>query len=129
MGIYLSANETHGLVAQSVRASERNSVVVGSNPTQANFQHLIQRIPQWWISCIFIYVSIYLYMHIPTCYYYTDIIYNIYISLSLSLHLSLSLYIIYMLHIYIYIWLWSFLINMYVNSLPFHLAIAESLWS
>ena len=28
---------THGLIAQSVRASERNSVVVGSNPTQANF--------------------------------------------------------------------------------------------
>ena len=25
------------LIAQSVRASERNSVVVGSNPTQANF--------------------------------------------------------------------------------------------
>ena len=27
----------HGLIAQSDRASERNSVVVGSNPTQANF--------------------------------------------------------------------------------------------
>ena len=26
-----------GLIAQSVRASEWNSVVVGSNPTQANF--------------------------------------------------------------------------------------------
>ena len=26
-----------GLIAQSVRESERNSVVVGSNPTQANF--------------------------------------------------------------------------------------------
>ena len=33
----LSASWTHGLIAQSVRASERNSVVVGSNPTQANF--------------------------------------------------------------------------------------------
>ena len=28
---------THGLIAQSVRASERNSVVVGSNLTHANF--------------------------------------------------------------------------------------------
>ena len=27
----------HGLIAKSVRASERNSVIVGSNPTQANF--------------------------------------------------------------------------------------------
>ena len=27
----------HGLIAQSVRASERNSVVMGSSPTQANF--------------------------------------------------------------------------------------------
>ena len=28
---------THGWIDQSVRASERNPVVVGSNPTQANF--------------------------------------------------------------------------------------------
>ena len=33
-----SASWTHGLIAQSVRASERNSVVVGSNPTQASFK-------------------------------------------------------------------------------------------
>ena len=33
----LSASWTHGLMAQSVRASGRNSVVVGSNATQANF--------------------------------------------------------------------------------------------
>ena len=33
----LSTNGTHGLIAQLVRASERSSVVVGSNPTQANF--------------------------------------------------------------------------------------------
>ena len=33
----LNVSWTHGLIAQSVRASERNSVVVGSNPTQANF--------------------------------------------------------------------------------------------
>ena len=33
----LTVSWTHGLIAQSVRASERNSVVVDSNPTQANF--------------------------------------------------------------------------------------------
>ena len=33
----LSASWTHDLIAQSVRASERNLVVAGSNPTQANF--------------------------------------------------------------------------------------------
>ena len=33
----LRASWIHGLIAQSVRASEWNSVVVGSNPTQANF--------------------------------------------------------------------------------------------
>ena len=33
----VSASSTHGLIAQLVRASERNSVVVGSNPTQTNF--------------------------------------------------------------------------------------------
>ena len=33
----LSASGTHGLIAQLVRASEQNSVVVGSNPTQPNF--------------------------------------------------------------------------------------------
>ena len=29
--------QTHGLIAQLVRACEENSVVVGSNPTQTNF--------------------------------------------------------------------------------------------
>ena len=33
--------------AQSVRASERNSLVMGSNPTQANFLWLLQIILQW----------------------------------------------------------------------------------
>ena len=33
----LSARWTHGLIAQSVSASEWNSVVVGLNPTQGNF--------------------------------------------------------------------------------------------
>ena len=35
--LVLSRSWTHSLIAQSVRASEWNSVVVGSNPTQANF--------------------------------------------------------------------------------------------
>ena len=38
---------THGLMAQSVKASEWNSVVVGSNPTQVNFLQLLQRILRW----------------------------------------------------------------------------------
>ena len=33
----LRASWNHGLIAQSVRMSEQNSVVVGSNSTQANF--------------------------------------------------------------------------------------------
>ena len=33
----LTASWTHGVIAQSVRASEQNSVVVGSNPTLAVF--------------------------------------------------------------------------------------------
>ena len=52
----LSASWTHGLIAQSVRVSERNLVVVGSNPTQANFLYLLQRILQWWM-CVYVYKS------------------------------------------------------------------------
>ena len=33
----LSESWTHGLIAQSVRASEQSSLVVGSNPAQVNF--------------------------------------------------------------------------------------------
>ena len=33
----LGASWTYGLITQSVRASEQNSLVMGSNPTQANF--------------------------------------------------------------------------------------------
>ena len=35
---------THDLIAQSVRVSEQNSVVVGSFPTQTNFLQLLQTI-------------------------------------------------------------------------------------
>ena len=35
--LVLSTSCTHDLIAQSVRATERNSVVAGSNPIQANF--------------------------------------------------------------------------------------------
>lgn len=44
----LSASWAHGLIAQSNRASEQKSVVVGSNPTQANFLWLLLIIFQWW---------------------------------------------------------------------------------
>ena len=37
MKLTLSASRTYGLTAQSVRASERNSVIVGSNLFHANF--------------------------------------------------------------------------------------------
>ena len=37
----LSLGWIHGLISQSVRMPEWNSVVVGSNPTQANFLKLL----------------------------------------------------------------------------------------
>ena len=40
--------ELHDLVAQSVRVSKWNSEIISSNPTQANFLELLQRILQWW---------------------------------------------------------------------------------
>ena len=43
----LSASWTHGLIAQSVRASGRNPVVVGSNPTQPNFLRWIPIVHQY----------------------------------------------------------------------------------
>ena len=39
----LSASSTHGLIAQLPRSSQRNSVVVDSNPTRANFLWLLQK--------------------------------------------------------------------------------------
>ena len=50
--IKCDTEQTHGLIAQFVRESERNSVVVGSNPTQANFLYLLQRFLQWWIPYV-----------------------------------------------------------------------------
>ena len=41
----LRAGWTHGLIAQSVKASEQNSVVVGSNPNQANFLQATSKNP------------------------------------------------------------------------------------
>ena len=43
--LVLSASWTHGLLGQTVRASEQNSVVVGWNATQNNFLYILQ----WWI--------------------------------------------------------------------------------
>ena len=45
----LRATWTHGLIAQLVGASKRNSVVMGSNPTRTNFLYLLLKILQWWI--------------------------------------------------------------------------------
>ena len=42
----LKASSSHGLIGQSVRASEHNSVVVGSNPNQENFLQLLLKIFQ-----------------------------------------------------------------------------------
>ena len=35
--VSVSGNKTHGLIAQSVRALEQNSVLVGSNRAEVNF--------------------------------------------------------------------------------------------
>ena len=48
-----SASCTDGLRASSVRASEGNSVAAGSNPTQANFLCLLQKIM---VNTIYIYI-------------------------------------------------------------------------
>ena len=48
----LNACWAHDLTAQSTWASERNSVVVGLNPTQLNFLCLPLRIIQWWIPYV-----------------------------------------------------------------------------
>ena len=71
-----SATWGHGLIAQSVRASERNSVVVGSNPTQANFLLLLQRI------CVYIYIYIYIIYKYIYIYIYNIQIY-IYINIPI----------------------------------------------
>ena len=50
-------------MAQLVRASEQNSVVMDSNPLQANFLYLLLKILQW---CI-LYVSNHLANNVITC--------------------------------------------------------------
>ena len=70
----LRASWTHGLIPQSVRVSERNSVIVGSNPTQANFLQLLLKIFQWCIP-----YTIYIYDTIHHIIYHINIyIYGIY---------------------------------------------------
>ena len=73
----LSVSWTHGLIAQLVGASEWNSVVVGPNPTQANFLWLLQRI-RWW-RILYIYINIYIYIYTNIYILYIYIIYYIYI--------------------------------------------------
>ena len=41
-------------------ASERNSVVVGSNPTQTNILELLQQIFQWWTPYIYQFIPLHL---------------------------------------------------------------------
>ena len=56
--VYIHIYITHGLIAQSITASERNLMVVGSNLTQANFQNIIYI----HVIYIYIYIRIYIYM-------------------------------------------------------------------
>ena len=63
---------THGLIAQLVRASERNSVVVSSDPTQANFLQLLLKIFLWWIP--YVYMYIYFYRYFFSVYYHHKIL-------------------------------------------------------
>ena len=62
----LCTSWTHSLIAQSIRASKRNSVVVGSSPTQANFLQLLQKSfnGEYHIHYIYIYIYIYKYKYI-----------------------------------------------------------------
>ena len=50
--LYLKLSWTHGLIAQSVRAYEQNSVIVSSNLTQAEFLELFLIIIQSWIAYV-----------------------------------------------------------------------------
>ena len=59
----LSLSWTHGLIAHLVTASEQNSVVVGSNLTQATFLLLLLKILQCWIP----YVSLHSAANVNTC--------------------------------------------------------------
>lgn len=58
----LSTNRPHGLTANLVRASKLNLVVVGSNPTHANFLKLLLRIFQnpWMVNAIYKYIDIHI---------------------------------------------------------------------
>ena len=59
----VSASQTHGLIAQLVKASEWNPVVLGLNSNQANFLQLLLKRLQWWIPNIY-YIYIYMYIYI-----------------------------------------------------------------
>ena len=50
----LSASWTHGLIAQSARASERNAVMFKSHSGQ--FFIATSKILQWWIPYVYIYI-------------------------------------------------------------------------
>ena len=68
----LSASWTHSLIAQSVRASELNSVAADSNPTQANFQIATSKNPSEVnkYTYLYWYLQLYLYMYNKYMYIY-----------------------------------------------------------
>ena len=82
-------NWTHGLIAQSVRASQPNSALVGSNSTQANFLYLLQKILHWWIPYIYNIYNIYVYIYI---YIYTYIHTYIYIYICTHILVNTNVY-------------------------------------
>ena len=59
---------THDLIAQSIRASERNTVVVSSNPAHANFLLVLQKNASV-VNTIYIYIYIYTFTYIYKCIY------------------------------------------------------------
>ena len=85
----LSGNWTHGLIAQSVRASEPKSVIVGSNPTLANF--LLLQLP--YVYNIHIHIHIYIYILQYYNYIYKYI--YMYIYIYIYIHIRGKMDIIY----------------------------------
>ena len=58
----LSLSWTYDLIAQLVRASERNSVVVVSDPRQEKFLDLLQRILHWWIPYVSVHSATFMWL-------------------------------------------------------------------
>ena len=105
----LSGSWTHDLIARSVRASEQNSVVVGSNSIQVNFLLHVYLYIYLSISVsisISIYVSIYIYTYLPI---YIYIYIYIYVCNMQYINIYI-LYICYIYYVYIYIYIYIYII-------------------